>query len=40
MGATEITSSPKPGMAESHQPVEVIKVRDEDELRLAQMGKH
>jgi len=40
MGAPEITSTaPKPGMTEARQSVEILKVRDEDELRLAQMGK-
>lgn len=37
MGAPEITSKvPNPERARS---VEILKVRDEDELRLAQMGK-
>jgi hypothetical protein len=37
MGASEITSKvPKP---ETAQSVEILKVHNEDELRLAQMGK-
>ncbi|KAJ5936177.1 hypothetical protein N7454_005475 [Penicillium verhagenii] len=39
MGIPEVGSTvPKPGSSETSQSVEVLKVRDEDELRLAQMG--
>ncbi|KAJ5232649.1 hypothetical protein N7468_005605 [Penicillium chermesinum] len=38
MGAPEITTTPELGLAESHGGTEIIKVQNEDELRLAQMG--